>query len=170
MDWFYYLLLALVMVAGLSLNLLSMPGLWLMWAATILYGWVTGWVYIGWVGLLVLLILAIAAEAAEAVLGGAAAKKAGGSTRAAIGAMIGGFLGAIFLTFGLFVIGTVIGACLGSAAGALLAELTVRRHPVHLSRVGWAAAQGRLLAVLVKLGFGILLLLVGLVLAIPLHG
>jgi uncharacterized protein YqgC (DUF456 family) len=168
MDWLYYLLLALVMVAGLALNLMSLPGLWLMLLGVLIYAWVTGWVYVGWVGLLVLLILVIAAEVAEAMLGSAAAKKAGGGTRAAVGAMVGGFLGALFLTFGLLVIGTVIGACLGSFAGALIGEMSIRRNPAHLARVGWAAARGRLWAVAVKLGFGILILLTGLILAIPL--
>ncbi len=168
MDWLYYLLLAIVMVAGLSLNLLSLPGLWVMLLGVLIYAWGTGWAYVGWVGLLVLLGLVVAAEVAEAVLGSAAAKKAGGSTRAAIGALIGGFAGAIFLTLGLPVIGTILGACVGSAAGALVAEMSVRRHPGHLARVGWAAARGRFWAVLVKLGFGILVLLVGLILAMPL--
>jgi uncharacterized protein YqgC (DUF456 family) len=167
MHWLYYLLLAIVMVAGLSINLLSLPGLWLMLLGMLLYAWATGWVYVGWVGLVVLLLLVIAAEVAEAVLGSAAAKKAGGGTRAAIGALIGGFVGAIFLTFGLWVIGTVIGACLGSFIGAVIGEMSLQRHPGHLGRVGWAAARGRLLAVGVKLGFGIIVLLVGLILAMP---
>lgn len=170
MIWLYYALLALILVAGLALALLSLPGLWVMLGALGLYAWITGGVYIGWKGLLILLILGIAAEASEALLGGMAAKRAGGSRRAALGALIGGTLGAIFLTFGLFLIGTVIGACLGSAIGAVAGELTVRHDPAplgRLARVGWAAAHGRLIALVVKLLFGVIILLAGLLMALP---
>ncbi len=165
-----YFALVLLMLAGLALNLMSLPGLWVMFFSTFVYAWVTGFVYISWVGLLVLLILCALAELGETLLGGAAAKKAGGSTRAALAALLGGVLGAFFLTFGLFIIGTVLGAVLGAFAGAMLAELTVNADALHSARVGYAAAKGRLLATFIKMGFGFLVLIVGLILAIPIGG
>jgi uncharacterized protein YqgC (DUF456 family) len=174
MHWAYvtilYLVLVLLMLGGLALNLMSLPGLWVMLGSTALYAWATGFAYISWPGLLLLLVLCLLAELGETVLGGAAAKKAGGSTRAALGALVGGVLGAFFLTFGLFIIGTIIGAVLGAFLGALAAEWTVAADGFHSARVGYAAAKGRLLATLIKLMFGFVVLIVGLILALPLGG
>ena len=43
MDWLYYLILAVMLFVGLFLNIVTLPGLWLMVAAHGIYAWVTGW-------------------------------------------------------------------------------------------------------------------------------
>lgn len=168
MDWIYYIALILVLVVGFAINLMTLPGLWVMLAGLVGYALVTGWgVHVGWAGVATVLILVLLPEAAEMLMGGAAAKKAGGSTRAGVGAMIGGLLGALFLTPPLWLIGTVIGACLGAFVGALVAEFTVRGDPMHSTRVGYAAAIGRFIGILTKMVFGIIILLVAGIIAMP---
>jgi uncharacterized protein len=167
--WLYYLCLVFLQFFGLIVNLIGLPGLWLMLAATAAYAWITGGVYLGGWTLLVLLSLALAAEVVEFIAGGAGAKKAGSSSRAMWAAIAGGFVGGLFLTFlvPIPVIGTIVGACAGSFLGAAATELYVRRDMLHSLTVGYGAAKGRLWGILSKTGFGILMLLITMWMALP---
>jgi uncharacterized protein YqgC (DUF456 family) len=167
MHWIYYLLLLVCMAAGLWINILSLPGLWLMIAAAGIYAWLTDGNDVGWVGLLVLVVIALLAELMEFIAGGAVAKKAGGSKRAFIGAIVGGFLGAIFFTFPLGPIGTIFGICLGTFIGAVGVEWLVERRAGHALRVGYGAAKGRLVGIAIKLLFGVVIFLMAAILAWP---
>src|SRR6185295_16341719 len=93
-----YVLLLLVMLAGMFITLMGLPGLWVMIAAAILYAWYTAGHHIGLWTIVTLFVLAAVAEAIEFLSASAGAKKAGGSPRAAWGALIGGLLGALILT------------------------------------------------------------------------
>src|SRR5687767_11814074 len=97
-DWAWYLLLTAVLLAGLFLNVFGLPGMWIMIAAAFGYAWLTGFQYMGWWTLGIVVGLGVIAEILEFIAGGAGAKKAGGSRRAAWGALIGGLLGGFFLT------------------------------------------------------------------------
>src|SRR5262245_29878147 len=138
MDWLYYLLLAVMLFVGLFLNIVSLPGLWLMVAAHGIYAWVTGWdVYGGWTSLVGRWVLALAAEVVEFMAGAAGSKAAGGRRRGMIGALVGGLVGAIFFT-GLVpipIVGTVIGVCFGTFLGAGIAEYG-EKGAGHSWRVG----------------------------------
>ena len=82
-----YLLLAAVLLAGLYINLVNAPGLWVMVLAAAGYGWATKWNYIGWRTLALIVGLSLVAEAIEFMASGAAAKKAGASKAGVIGAI-----------------------------------------------------------------------------------
>ncbi len=169
-DWLYYLCLIALLLGGLSITLIGLPGLWVMLATAALYAYLTGWIHLAAPGLITLLVLAIAAEIAEFIAGGAGAAEAGGGKRAFAGAIVGGFLGGIFLTFlvPIFVIGTIFGACLGSAVGAIAAEMTRKQEFPHAWRIGWGAFKGRFYGILWKLGFGGIMLCVAVIAALPL--
>src|SRR4051812_16112797 len=167
----YYLLLIVVLLGGLFINILGLPGLWIMLLGVIVYTWATGFGgEVGWATLWVLFGIAALAEFVEMFLGSAGAKKAGGSRRAMMGAVIGALVGGIFLT-GLIpipIVGTIIGVCLGAFLGAGIVELMVRGGDIEGSlRVGTGAAKGRFLGLLSKLAFGALMLLIALVAAFP---
>lgn len=166
-DWVWYIGLASVLIFGWFINVLGLPGLWVMILAAGAYAWGTGFHYLNWWHLGILVGIGLLAEFVEFVAGGAAAKKAGGSGRATWGAIIGGVIGAIFFTIPLPIIGTIIGACLGAFLGAYLAEYTVRGESDHLMRVGWGAAKGKFLGILSKLAFGVLILGVALFTGFP---
>lgn len=174
LDWLYYVLLALVLVTGLLLNLFGLPGNWLMLAALAGYAWLTGWErYVGWVSLVVLLVVAIAAEVVEFFAAGAGATKAGGTIWGAIGALLGGLVGGFMLT-GLVpipIIGTLVGLIAGTFLGAMGAELLLGKGEVQSSAViGVGAAKGRFWGTIWKLAFGVVILIGGLAVALPLGG
>jgi uncharacterized protein YqgC (DUF456 family) len=171
MDWLYYFLLIVILVTGLFLNILGLPGLWLMVAAFGGYALLTGWdIYVGWPSLIVIVVLAILAEVVEFVAGAAGSKSAGGRKRGMIGAIVGGFLGAIFLSIiPIPIVSQIVGACLGAFIGAALMEFT-DKNLEHSVKVGVGAAKGRLWGILSKLAFGCLMLLVAIFAALPLDG
>lgn len=166
--WLSYLLLALILVGGLVLVAATLPGLWIMVGAAAIYAWATNWQYIGLWTIILLLVLGMLSEAVEFVAGGAGAKQAGGSSRAAWGAILGSLIGAIFLSLiPIPIISTIVGACLGAFIGALLAEFTVHGRADHSMRVGWGAAKGRFWGILAKLAFGVAVMAIVLVMAAP---
>ncbi|HLL89273.1 MAG TPA: DUF456 family protein [Tepidisphaeraceae bacterium] len=171
MDWLYYVALWVLMLTGLFLNVLGLPGLWLMVASLAAYAWATGWnVYVGWPAQLALLILALGAEAAEFVAGAAGSKAAGGSKRGMVGALVGGLVGGIVGT-GLIpvpIVGTIAGACIGSFIGAGAVELMIGRTKEDSAKIGWGAAKGRLLGIVSKSMFGVTMMIVAGLTALPL--
>ncbi len=160
MVWLYYVILLLVMVAGVLLTLMTLPGLWLMLAATAGYAWLTHFQHIGLRMLGVFLAITLVAEILETLAAGHAARKSGGSRRASFGALVGGVAGAALLAVPLPIIGILIGACLGAFAGAMVMEVTKRGDATQSLNVGIAAAKGKLAGTLLKLAFaGVMLLL-----------
>ena len=180
MAWLYYTVLLAVYVAGLALNVLGLPGLWLMVVGHVGYGWWTGWgLHVGWASVLWLTGLAAGAEIFEFVAGAAGSKSAGGGKRSMVGAIVGGLVGALAFTplIPVPVVGTVVGAVVGAGLGASALEFTAgRRDPAHaglahwrrLGQVGVGAAKGRLWGIVGKTAFGLAMLVVGAATAVPL--
>ena len=162
-----YLCLLLVLVLGLGLTLMTLPGLWLMLAATAVYAWLTSGWYVGWWTLATLLGLTVVAELIEVTSAGAGAHRAGAGRRGAWGALIGGIVGGIFLTIPLWIVGTLIGVCLGTFAGAIIGELSGGRELGRSAWIGVAAAKGRFTGAMIKLGFGCLFFVIVLVTGFP---
>ncbi|HWB52805.1 MAG TPA: DUF456 domain-containing protein [Tepidisphaeraceae bacterium] len=167
--WFYYFVLLLLMLASIALVLFSLPGVWLMVLLALIYAWLTHFQLIGAHTLIVILVLAAISEFLEFVAAGAGAKHAGGSSRASLGAIIGALVGGLVSTFfiPIPIIGTLAGLAGGAFVGSLILEQGRNPDPAHLLRVGFAAAKGRLLGVLVKIVFAIIIFLLMLVLAVP---
>lgn len=170
LDWTYYASLLLLQLTGLALAVLGLPGLWLMVGALGAFAWLTTWErYVGWPAMLCVLGLALAAEVVELFAGAAGSAKAGGSKRGMVGAVVGALVGGVLLT-GLIpipIVGTVVGLCVGSFAGAFVVELGIGRQVDHSLRVGWGAAKGRFWGTVIKLCFGVAILTVVAVTAIP---
>ncbi len=168
MHWLYYLIMLLLLLVGLFVNILGLPGLWLMVGAYGVYAWATGWnLFVGWPSLIAIIVLALIAEAVEFFAGAAGSKAAGGRKRGMIGAVAGGFLGAIFLSvIPIPVVAQIIGACLGAFIGAALMEFT-DKDAAHSLRVGVGAAKGRFVGIVSKLGFGVAMFVVAVVAGFP---
>src|SRR3954466_16267352 len=164
----YYVLMIAVLLCGLFINILTLPGLWLMAGAYGLYGWLTGWNhYVGWPSFGAILALTVIAEGVELLAGGAGAKKAGASKRAMIGAVVGALLGAIFLTIPFPIVGTIIGVCLGAAIGAGVVEFMVRRDYHQSIDVARGAFTGRFMGIVSKVGIGTVILLIAIICGWP---
>ena len=143
--------LALVMLIGVVLTALQLPGTWLVLAAAAGYDWWHGWQVFGPWMLVILAGLAVLGEILEQFTGLVTNKQVQGSRRAGIGGLIGGIVGMFVFTFPLPIIGTIAGGLVGCFLGALIAELTVRDDVVHSTRVGARNVIGRLLGMIAKL-------------------
>lgn len=169
LHWVWYILLAVVLLGGLYLNLLGLPGLWVMVLGTILYALATHFSYAGSKTIIATLLLAGAAELAEFIITGRSAKRAGASRAGLWGAIVGSIIGGIFFTaiIPVPIVGTVFGVCLGTFLGALVGELLLGSEVGVSFRVGLGAAIGRLAGMLTKLGFGVTILATVLIAGAP---
>jgi uncharacterized protein YqgC (DUF456 family) len=172
-EWLLYVLLVIVHVVGLFLNILGLPGLWLMVAAHIGYAWATGWnTYVGWPSVVIIVVLALLAEAVEFLAGAAGSKAAGGSKRGMAGAIAGGIIGGIVGT-GLIpipAIGTIIGAVAGAGFGAFVVEMGIGRSKEESATIAIGAAKGRFWGILGKSLFGVFMFITSVLTAFPLGG
>jgi uncharacterized protein YqgC (DUF456 family) len=171
LPWLYWLILLAVHLTGWFLNLLGLPGLWLMVIGHVAFGFATGWDhYVGWPSFVALLAIALLAEIVEFIAGAAGSAKAGGTKRGMIGAILGGLVGGIVgsIFIPVPVLGTIIGAVAGSFAGAVAIERLILADTDRAIRVGVGAAKGRLLGIVSKSVFGALMIVISLVAALPL--
>jgi uncharacterized protein YqgC (DUF456 family) len=170
MDWIYFVSLVILLLAGVGATLLGLPGIWLMVLSVGLFGWLTGWDRIvGWPAVVAMTGLGLAAEAAEFFAGALGSRTVGGSKRSMVGAIVGALVGGIAFTFLLPipVVGTLVGVCTGAFLGAGVLEWQKIGDVSHATKVGMGAAGGRLLGTLVKLAFAVVMLLVGMIVAVP---
>jgi len=167
LDWFSYLLLFILLVAGLVINLVGLPGLWVMIVAVMGYAWWTGWVYVGWKLLAGLVVLGLVAEVVEFIAGSAGARAAGSSRRGAMGAIVGALIGGIVGSGILFLVGTVIGAVIGAFVGAAAVELLIGKSVQQSMNIGVGAAKGRIWGMVSKTGIGAVMLIVAMVAGFP---
>lgn len=157
-------ILTLVNLGWLATILFGLPGTWLMVLSTVIAAWIqwqpglpggaqaiTPWT------LVVLVVLALVGEVLEFIAGAAGAKKAGGSGRGAVAAIVGGVVGAVVGTFMIPI--PLIGSLMGAAGGAGLAawgvELAGGKTMDQSVQIGMGAGFGRLLGTLYKLGVGV---------------
>jgi uncharacterized protein YqgC (DUF456 family) len=151
MDLF---VLAIVLLAGLILVPLGLPGTWVILAAAPAYNYLTGTEAVTGMSMIALLVLAIVGEVIEFTLAARYTRLYGGSRRAGWGAIIGGLFGAI-VGVPIPIIGSVIGAFVGSFLGALVAEWTRGTETRTATRVATGAFLGRVFATAAKVGIGV---------------
>jgi uncharacterized protein len=142
----------------------------LMRGGAAIYAWLTHGQYIGKETLITLLVLAGTAEIIEIFLGGAGAKKAGGSKWGMLGGLVGGILGGYFLTFvPIPFVSTIIGICLGCFLGAFVVEMALGQPVSQSARIGLGAAKGKFTGIIGKVGFGLVMFVITFCVAIPFH-
>ncbi|MCI0546390.1 MAG: DUF456 family protein [Candidatus Rokubacteria bacterium] len=149
--------LAALNAVWLYLTALGLPGNWLMVVSTVLvalWQWEAA-MFSPWV-LVAILALALAGEALELLAGALGARRAGGTRRAAIGAVLGGLVGGLLGTVLIPVplVGTLLGVGAGAFVVATGLEWRGGRALDRSLRAGRGAALGQSLGVLAKLGMG----------------
>ena len=136
------------LMAGALLTVsLGLPGVWfmlLLLVAAVFFGGVSWMVWLGLVG------LAVAAEVGE---------RYGASNKAFWGAVIGGIVGPI-VGVPIPIIGSVIAAFIGTFVGAGLVSFLETRSVGDASRVGAGVVLARACAVALKVGTGLVILVV----------
>ena len=171
--WVYYslaFLLFSVNVVGFLLNVVALPGNWLIVVATACFCWTARpdsgsgitWPVVG-----VLVVLALFGECIEFFAGTAGAAKSGASKRAmalsVVGSLVGSLAGALI---GLPIpvvgsaVGAVVGGALGAALGAAAGEDWKRKDLDRSIQVGEAAFWGRILGTVSKVAVGAVMLVV----------
>lgn len=161
-DVLAVLVLAACCLVGLALIPLGLPGLWVMAAGFLAYGWLTAFRSESVASIAIVVGLAFLGELVESWLGFRLARRYGGSTRAGWGALLGGLIGA-GVGVPVPVVGSVIGAFVGSFGGAAVFEyLSSRRADVALG-AGWGAVVGRAAAAAAKIALGLVIAVVSLV-------
>jgi len=162
-QYVWAILLVVFNIFALALNVLGLPGNWLMVAAAGILAWVYRHegMFSVWT-LLAVVLLAAGAEAVELLAGLIGSRRAGASRQAAWGALLGGLLGALFGTVAIPVplLGSLLGACFGAAMGAWAMELTLRRPQRQALKSALGAGVGRLVGTVGKLAIGTLIWLV----------
>ncbi|MGH7648517.1 MAG: DUF456 family protein [Gemmatimonadaceae bacterium] len=146
-------LLVLVLVAGLIMLPLGLPGLWVMAGAVLLDAAVVPSHVVSLKLGIAVTVVAGLAELVELALAGRFARRYGGSRRAGWGAIIGSLVGA-FVGVPVPIIGSMVGAFVGAFAGAFLAEVSRRTEVVGAARVATGAMLGRIAATAMKVGVG----------------
>lgn len=143
--------LAIVLIAGglAGMVLPALPGPVLLFAGFIVGAWAEDFRYIGIETLAVLGVLAVLAYVADFAAGSLGASRYGASRRAAIGAALGAVVG-IFLG--------PIGILLGPFAGAVLGELLADKGLREAGRAGFGATLGMLVGTAAKLALGFTML------------
>jgi uncharacterized protein YqgC (DUF456 family) len=150
------LLLALVACVGFFLTAIGLPGTWIFLATAGALALFDSASPIALWSIVVGVVLALIAEGIEWVAASRYARKYGGSSRAAWGALVGGIAGAI-VGFPVPLFGPLVGAVLGTFFGALVAEVSVSGVNGGAERVAWGAMIGRIVATVAKLGFGVVI-------------
>lgn len=144
LEIFGHVLFWLTMMAGIAIIVVGLPGTFLIVANSFVFAWLTGFVDLTAGVLAGLLAIALVAEGIEFFVGAAAAARFGGSKLAMAGAIVGGFLVAIWLTSILPFIGTIAGAFIGAFAGATAFEFFSTKDWDKSLRVGYGAFLGAL--------------------------
>jgi uncharacterized protein len=164
MTVFLALLLIVVLLACWALTLLSLPGNWLMAAATAVYAYcrpADSPAGIGWKVVAAVLVLAALGEVVELLAATVGTSRAGGSRRGAALALVGSIVGAlvgVLVGFPIPLAGSVLAALLfaglGAMAGAILGEVWAGRTLGTSWQIGAAAFRGRLIGTLGKMLIG----------------
>lgn len=150
------LILAIVLLLGLLIIPLGLPGTWVMVIAAFAYNYLVPGDPVGTVTVLGTTALALVAEFFEFTLSARYTKKYGGSRRAGWGAILGGIVGAI-MGVPVPIVGSVIGAFIGSFVGAWLFERSRGDQAGDATRVATGAVIGRAAAAAMKVGIGLVI-------------
>ena len=169
--WIAAILLTTLNAVSVALNLLMLPGNWIMVAALCLFLFITGGLETGpdWITVMVVAGLAACGEIAEFFAGSVRAAKAGATRRSMLLSLLSSFALSIAGTFVVPIpivgtaIGAISGAALGAFAGAWLGETWSGTESDRRVRISQAAMSGRLLGMLIKVTIGAAIFVIQLV-------
>lgn len=150
--------ITLLNLLWLLLNLVGLPGNWLMLATAVAATWWLGLPINRWT-LIAVFAIAVIGEIIEFIAGAAGSRKYGGTWKGSLGALAGGIAGAVVGTvvLPLPVIGTLAGAAVGAFIGATAVEISLGRPRAEAIRAGQGAALGRIMGTVVKFSLGIVM-------------
>ncbi len=155
-----YIVLYLVMIAGIVIIPFGVPGEFLIVIAALILSLATGGQMLSLWVVAILLALGIIAELIEAAAGFLGASQAEGSIWSSFGAITGGIIGAIAGSFVLPIIGSILGALVGTFAGAYIVEYQRSRTFTAANKVARGALIGRILGSIAKVFCGVVMIVI----------
>jgi len=160
MLYFWLILLIAINSIWLVMVPFALPGNWLIVITTALFAWwrADDQVFSNYtIGAIT--ALAFIGELVEFFGGMGGARKAGARFLGSLGAILGAVTGALLGTFAIPVpfFGTLLGSCIGAAAGAAGLELLGGRRIQDSAQTGLGAGIGQLIGSTAKIGIGILI-------------
>lgn len=150
------ILVLILMLIGLAGTLLPiLPGILLMWAAAIGYGFVVGWTGTGIAVVVLVTLLTVAALVSGVVLPKRAADDSGASKRSQVAAAIGAIIG--------FFVIPIIGIVIGAIVGIALSEYLITKDWELTKQSTTAIAKGFGVSAIAQfmIGFSIMVLWAG---------
>jgi uncharacterized protein YqgC (DUF456 family) len=156
-QWSGYVAWALLLVVASLFVYLGLGGNFIVLGLALIHALVTGFDPISWELLLVLTAIALLGEAVEFVIGTFWVARRGATRAGVVGAFVGGLLGAFALNALVPVAGAVLGGFVGAFIGAVAGEFRARQRLDASLRIGGQAFLGRLFAILVKHGLGLVM-------------
>lgn len=151
MELLINVLFGIILISGVMMTLIGLPGNLLIVIAGLAYGYYDSFIHVNYAVLIGISIAFLAGEGIEFIAGMLGAKKEKGSKRSMAAAFLGTVLGGIGGTFILPIIGSLIGALAGAFTAAALAEYTKENDKEQAKRVGISVVKGQVLAIAVKL-------------------
>lgn len=148
--------LIMAMLGGIGMITMGLPGNLLLFIGVLLYAAGSGFIYLSFESLIVVLVILLLAEGIEFVAGLLGAKKEKASKRAMIGAVFGGFCGAIVGSGIVPIVGSMVGLVCGGFVGSYLAEYSKAKDRDKAGRVAVGVAVGQMTGVVVKLVMALL--------------
>jgi uncharacterized protein YqgC (DUF456 family) len=138
-----YIIAGALSLIGLGLTLISIPGIWLIFLATVLIALLNGFEIITVTTLIVIFLISLVSTFFDNILNLLGVKVFGGSIWGMVGAILGGIVG-------LFV-GNIFGLILGPMIGATVFEFTLSRKDFKDSiKSGLGTFLGLLISILLK--------------------
>jgi len=145
LHFLIYSLIILLLVAGLIVALMNLPGIWLVYVGVLIYSVYSGFNQIGLLQLVLLLVVSVVISLIDNIVVPIGAKKYGSSTWGMVGAIVGGLGGTL--------LGGPVGMFVGPLIGATLFEVTFARKDYEKAlRAGVGATIGFFLSVVLKFG------------------
>ena len=129
----------------------GLPGLGLVFAGVLFYGWATNWVPVSTTTIVVMGLFTLVASLADWYGSGFAAKLGGGKRKAFWGTLIGGLAGLL--------LGSAPGFLLGAFIGALVGALAEGKGPEQAGKIAVLSLVGILGARLMQLVFAIAIII-----------
>ena len=141
---------AICVVAGLAgVVLPALPGTPLLLVGLVLAAWAEDFAYVGPGMLVVLGLLAALTYVVDFLATAFGARRFGASSRAVVGAALGGLVGLLF---------GVAGVLLGPFVGAVLGELSAQRSLGDAGRAGVGATLGLVIGLVLKIALAVSML------------
>ena len=141
----------LIMAVGLMGTVLPViPGILLIYAGYLLYGFATGWQAYGLTAIVVWSIVTGLVLLLDFYAGAMGAKRYGASRSGVWGSLIGGLIGTLAAGFPGLILGPFVGAAVGELLGG-------RSHREAL-RSGWGTFIGFMVGSVVKIAIGVVMI------------